>query len=181
MSEILVIYAHPNPKRSRLNQRLVHAARDIDGVQVHDLYERYPNLHVDVMAEQEALHAASVVVMQFPVYWFSAPALLKEWQDAVLTKGFAFGRGGTALAGKNLMLALSTGGGLESYRKGESHGAKIQTYLAPFEQTALFCGMQIEKPFIVQGVGDLSEAELNQATQDYITRLKALLSGGKAS
>ena len=50
------------------------------------------------------------VAVQFPIYWYSTPALLKEWFDLVWLHGFAYGQGGDALRGKRLMAVCTTGG-----------------------------------------------------------------------
>ncbi|TNE64265.1 MAG: hypothetical protein EP335_07300 [Alphaproteobacteria bacterium] len=168
---ILLVFAHPAPRRSRYNSRLLREAARLDHVAIRDLYELYPDMHINVTAEQAALRAADAIVFQFPIYWFSAPAVLKEWQDCVLTKGFAFGRGGTVLEGKKCMLAVSTGGGLGSYDRTGPHGAPLETYLKPFEQTALFCGMRLADTFVTQGVGDLDDAALAAAAARYTRRL----------
>ena len=75
--------------------------RDVDGVELRDLYELYPDFYIDVAAEQEALGRSDVIVLQHPFYWYSTPAMLKEWQDLVLEHGFAYGcRAETALRGQ---------------------------------------------------------------------------------
>ncbi|NVJ96941.1 MAG: NAD(P)H-dependent oxidoreductase [Alphaproteobacteria bacterium] len=174
MSRIIVLYAHPNPRRSKVNARLIEAVGRMEEVQVRDLYELYPNLHVNVAAEQEALRNASAVVMQFPIYWFSAPALLKEWQDTVLAKGFAFGPNGTELAGKPFMLVATTGGEESSYAEGKAHGAEIGAYLKPFEQTARFCGMKLVEPLVVHGANSLTPLLLSDLAEQYQERLQRL-------
>ena len=64
----------------------------MEGVRLHDLYEAYPDFLIDVEAEQALLLEHDVIVFQHPVYWYSSPAILKEWQDLVLEHGFAYGR-----------------------------------------------------------------------------------------
>ena len=64
---------------------------------------------IDVRAEQELLVSHDVIVSQHPFYWYSSPALLKEWQDLVLEHGWAYGRGGTKLTGKILFNAITAG------------------------------------------------------------------------
>ena len=59
-------------------------------------YERewgieHPNYQIDVTAEQAKLVKADVIVWQFPVNWYSLPALLKKWLDNVFSHGFAYG------------------------------------------------------------------------------------------
>src|SRR5947208_761313 len=70
---------------------------------------------IDVAAEQAAVDAAQLVVMQHPIQWYSMPALMKLWVDEVLTYGWAYGQGGTALQGKDLWLVGTTGGPESSY------------------------------------------------------------------
>src|SRR5262245_49141826 len=97
---ILILFAHPVLERSRVNRRLVDAVRDLPGVTVADLYEEYPTLAIDVRREQARAAAHDVLVLQHPFYWYSAPAIVKEWLDLVLEHGWAYGQGGTALHGK---------------------------------------------------------------------------------
>lgn len=96
--KILVIYAHPEPLNSIANQTMLHNIAALSHVTVHDLYATYPDFFIDVHAEQQKLLEHDVIVFQHPLYMYSCPALLKEWFDRVLAKGFAFG-GQTALHG----------------------------------------------------------------------------------
>jgi len=174
MKSVLVIYAHPSPNKSGLHKYLFEAAGTLSHVVRRDLYELYPNLHIDIDAEQDALRAADTLVFQFPVHWFSSPAILKEWQDTVLSNGFAYGTGENVLAGKHFMLAVSTGGSAASYSQLGRHGSGLENYLKPFEQTARFCGMKPLDNFIVQSAGDLTQRALEQTVQDYCGRLNKL-------
>jgi voltage-gated potassium channel Kch len=110
MRKVLLLYAHPAPHKSRVNRQLVRAARDLPGVTLHDLYEAYPDLDIDVRREQERLRAHDVILFQHPFYWYSTPAIVKEWIDLVLEYGWAYGEGGHALAGKAWVHALTAGG-----------------------------------------------------------------------
>ena len=104
---VLVLFAHPALQRSRVNRHLIRGLDRIDGVTMHDLNEAYPRFDIDVAREQELIESHDVIVLQHPFYWYSTPALLKEYQDLVLLHGWAFGRGGTALKGKIMLNALS--------------------------------------------------------------------------
>ena len=96
MASVLVLYAHPAPHKSRINRRLATAAREVDGITFRDLYELYPDFVIDVEEEQKLLKEHDVIVWQHPFYWYSAPSLVKEYLDLVLTYGWAYGEGGTA-------------------------------------------------------------------------------------
>lgn len=115
MSRILVLTAHRNPDESRINRQLIEAVSLIPNVTVHELMREYPDFQIDVAREQQLLESHDVIVMMFPFYWYSSPAILSEWQDAVLTYGFAYGSSGDRLRGKPLQLVVSTGGKAQDY------------------------------------------------------------------
>ncbi len=171
---ILVLFVHPALHRSRANAALASAVRDLPGVTFHDLYEAYPNHLVDVDREQGLLREHEVIVWQHPFYWYSSPSLLKEWQDVVLEYGFAYGDQGTALRGKSLLSVLTTGGPAAAYQPDGYNRYRMSELLAPFNQTAYLCGMKYLEPFIVHGVRQLTDAQLQSAAAAYRTRLVEL-------
>ncbi len=163
MRRVLILFAHPVYERSRVNRRMVDAVRELDGVTVHDLYTEYPTLRVNVRREQALLVEHDVVVFQHPFYWYSTPALLKEWQDLVLEHGWAYGQGGTQLRGKLTFNVVSTGGPAAAYRRDGYNRFTVKELLAPYDQTAHLCGMRYLPPFAVHAalkvVGDADVAE----------------------
>lgn len=175
MRRVLVLFAHPVLERSRVNRRLLEAIRDLEGVTVHDLYERYPTLAIDVKHEQALLLEHEVIVFQHPFYWYSCPAILKEWQDLVLEHGWAYGQGGTHLRDKITLNVISTGGPESAYRKGGYNRFTMRELLAPWDQTAHLCGMRFLAPFAVHAalrvVGD---EDLADARAGYRRLLEAL-------
>lgn len=174
-NRILVLFAHPALEKSWVNRQLIRAIHGIDSITIHDLYERYPTFHIDVKHEQKLLLEHDIIVFQHPFYWYSSPAILKEWQDLVLEYGFAYGQGGTALKGKRFLSAITTGGSEKAYcRRGHNYFT-IRELLAPFEQTARLCGMEYLPPFVVQGTHQLREPQhIAKHTEDYRTALLAL-------
>lgn len=148
---VLVILAHPVLERSRVNRRLAETAAGVKGVTLHDLYESYPTLAINVRYEQKLLLEHDAIVLQHPFYWYSAPAIVKEWQDLVLEYGWAYGRGGDKLKGKLTLNAISTGGPVFAYRKDGYNRFTMRELLAPFDQTAHLCGMKYLAPFVVHG------------------------------
>jgi glutathione-regulated potassium-efflux system ancillary protein KefG len=162
---ILVQFAHPVVERSRVNRRLLDEVKGIDGVTINDLYERYPTFDIDVAREQELALAHDVIVFQHPFYWYSVPAILKEWQDLVLEHGWAYGAGGTKLKGKVTLNAITTGGPAAAYAKEGYNRFTIRELLSPWDQTAHLCGMRYLGPFVVHAAlriaGD-SDAELHR-------------------
>lgn len=172
--QVLVLLAHPALQRSRVNAALVAAIRDLDGVTVHDLYERYPDFDIDVRAEQALLAAHRVIVWQHPFYWYSTPALLKEWQDLVLEFGWAYGPEGKALRGKWFVQAITTGGRAEAYQPEGFNRHSLRELVSPATQTARLCGMVPLPPFAVHGTHRLEPAEIQAAAQRYRALILAL-------
>lgn len=174
---VLVLFAHPALRKSRCNRRLLVAARGVAGVTVRDLYEEYSDFMIDVPREQELLRAHEVIVFQHPFYWYSCPAILKEWMDLVLEYGFAYGDAGRELHGKRLVSAITTGGAAESYGEEGLNVFTVRQMLAPFEQTARLCGMKWLPPFLVQGTFTMKPDQLEDHAHDYSRLLVALRDG----
>ena len=172
---ILVLYAHPEAHRSRINSRMADAARALEGVLVHDLYETYPDFFIDVPREQALLEQAELVVFLHPIRWYSMPSLLKEWVDSVLLPGWAYGPGVTTLQGKGYWLAVTTGSPESSYQAGERHGQPFDAFLPPFEQTAVLCGMQWWPPHILHGANGAPPEAIDAHVAAFRARLAQFL------
>ena len=149
MSRVIVLFAHPGQRHSQINLELAEAARSTDGIDFVDLYAEYPRFKIDIDREQERLLSHDAIVFQFPIYWYSTPALLKEWQDLVLEYGFAYGPGGDKLAGKLLLPVATAGGPEDAYREHGSNNFPLRTLLTPLEQTANLCQMRYIPPFVL--------------------------------
>ena len=178
-AEILVLVAHPELEQSRANRRMLREAKSLQEVlppgriEVRDLYALYPDYLIDVPIEQAALAAARLVVWQQPIHWYGMPPLLKLWVDDVLTFGWAYGPGGTALRGKDLWLVASTGGPEDSYRPQSYNRYSFEAFLPPYEQTAALCGMRFLAPLMLHGAHKASEAEIARHAQTYARQLAA--------
>ena len=171
---VLLVLAHPAYHRSRAGRALIAAVEPLPDVRIHDLYETYPDLLVDVKHEQDLLGAHEILVFQHPLYWYSAPALLKEWIDVVLTHGFAYGRNGTALRGKHWLTAVTAGGRPEAYHETGVNRFPLEELLRPFEATAKLCGCLWQSPHILFGSHLAEGPDLAAAGAQYAARIRAL-------
>jgi glutathione-regulated potassium-efflux system ancillary protein KefG len=154
-------------EKSRIHRRLVRNLPNLAGLTFHDLYEQYPNFDVDVPREQELLLAHDLVILQHPFFWYSTPALVKEWEDLVLEHGWAYGSKGKALHGKKFLSLISAGGTASAYERGGYNCYTIREFLAPLEQTARLCGMDYLPPYVIHGTHRMHEDDLNQAAMKY--------------
>jgi glutathione-regulated potassium-efflux system ancillary protein KefG len=174
MKRILILFAHPALERSRVNRLLIKGVRDLPGVTFHDLYEEYPDFNIDVSREQSLLVDHDILALQHPLFWYSTPALLKEWQDLVLEHGWAYGSQGHMLEGKAALSVLTTGGRESAYR-GEGHNRfTIRQFLVPVEQTFRLCGMDYLPPFVVHGTHGITAEQVRAHAENYRRLLEAL-------
>lgn len=160
MARVLVLFAHPALEKSRVHARMIRQVKDLERVYFHDLYEAYPDFDVDVKKEQALLLEHDIIVWQHPFYWYSAPALIKQWQDLVLEHNWAYGSEGKMLSGKRVFNAISCGGRKEAYTREGRNRFSIPQLLAPFEQTARLCHMNYLPPFVVHGTHRLSGEDM---------------------
>lgn len=174
---ILIITAHPAYHRSRANRALRFAAEGLPFVTLHDLYETYPDFLIDIQAEKARLEAHDHIVLLHPFYWYSSPAIIKEWQDLVLEYGWAYGEGGTALKGKTWTQAVTAGGPEETYMPKGRNRFTIDELLRPFEATAHLCSCDWQTPFILNSSREASPAALMQAGHDFADLLEGLARG----
>ncbi len=147
----LMLLAHLDiDKGSIANRLIVDAVKD--RLDVRDLQALYPDFKIDIEAEQAALLAADLIIFQFPFYWYSTPGILKEWQDQVLTYGFAFGSTGNKLKNKEFLISCTIGGSEEAYQPEGYNKFRVSELLRPLEQMANLTGMKFQPPILSYGM-----------------------------
>lgn len=168
-----ILAAHPSWRDSRVNRRLAAAAQGLPGVTVCDLYASYADYDIDIAGEQARAAAAQLIVLLHPIQWYSMPALLKLWVDEVLAYGWAYGTGGTALAGKDLWLVATTGGPESSYHPQSYNRYFFDAFLPPYEQTAALCGMRFLPPLLLHGAHSAPEEQVKAHIEVFRERLQS--------
>lgn len=153
MNKILLVVAHPALEKSRNNIRLMKAAENVEHVMIRDLYELYPRFSINTAKEQDFLEKSDIIILQHPFYWYSVPALMKQYLDMVFTHSWAYGKEGNKLEGKFIFNALTTSGTRESYSWDEHNRFPISSYLIPYNQLAHVCRMHFLPPFVMHESG----------------------------
>lgn len=175
MNKILINFAHPAKKHSKINKALLKAVENLDNVTVNDLYAHYPDMVVDVKREQELLKEHDIIIFQHPFYWYQGPSIIREWEDFVLEHGWAYGSKGKALKGKKLIYAITAGGDENSYSKTGSNMFSIADLLAPKQAMAKLCSLKWLPPFTVHGIHrGLPENKVSYYAEDYRRMVLAL-------
>ncbi len=174
LRKILILFAHPALEKSRVNKSLIETLQSVEGATLHDLYECYPEMDIDIPVERQLLLDHDVVLFQYPFLLFGPPALVKEWMDLVLVHGWAFGRNGNALRGKWVCHFITTGGSEGSYTRKGFNRFTMKELLAPLEQAALLCGMRYLPPYAIHGTNVMTFDTIEEEAQQYRYALQAL-------
>ncbi|MBQ4837971.1 NAD(P)H-dependent oxidoreductase [Pseudoalteromonas luteoviolacea] len=120
--------------------------------------------------EQNKLKECDVLVLQFPLWWWSFPAILKGWIDRVLTSGFAYGEGAT-LKAKKVMYSITTGGA-KNQSELDYYQAKIDGL---YQDVFAFMGWEIIPPFIAHGVQQKSHQQRLDIIASYTAHIQKKL------
>jgi NAD(P)H dehydrogenase (quinone) len=132
----------------------------------------------DIMLEQQKLRDCELLILQFPLWWFSMPAILKGWVDRVMSMGFAYGGGKWydegGLKGRRAMLSLTTGGPEAVYGPRGING-HMDEILFPIQHGILyFCGFEVLPPFISWSPAHRSDEERKAGLEAYRQHLLGL-------
>jgi putative NADPH-quinone reductase len=173
------LYALPfEPRSDRRNFTTVRDAAFYKQ-QAEELYAAEHNgFAADIEMELQKLAWADVMIWQFPLWWFSVPAVLKGWVDRVFAMGRAYGNGqlyeNGPFQGKRALLSLTTGGGAADYLPTGLQG-ELAGILRPIHRGMLqFTGFTVLAPHVVYGPARQSEAEREAALQAWAARLLGL-------
>ncbi|WP_432380035.1 NAD(P)H-dependent oxidoreductase [Duganella sp. P38] len=194
---VLIVYAHPDSRSlngALKDYAVAHLQAAGHAVQVSDLYamewkttlEANETPGPDVQREQEKLLWADTVIFQFPLWWFTMPAIMKGWVDRVYSYGFGYGIGehsdqrwgdrygdGT-LAGKRAMLMVTTGG-WEPHYSARGINGPIEQLLFPIHHGILYySGMQVLPPFLIYRTSRVDQARFADACEELGRRLDTL-------
>ncbi|MGA9519785.1 MAG: NAD(P)H-dependent oxidoreductase [Trichococcus sp.] len=170
--QTLIIVSHPTLADSNA-QRFLWESLPAEGVTWHHLESVYPDGQINQEAEQQQLLQYDRIIFQFPFYWYSSPGLLKQWQDVVLTEGFAYGVDGSRLSEKEFGLVLALGVNECEYQAGGREGFTISELTRPYQAMATKCGMVYLPTLVVSKfdyLSDTKKKELLIAYQQYLTK-----------
>lgn len=141
-SNILVVSGSPDIQESIANRTIleeVHKA--VPEADILYLDQTMVESQADVEREHQRILNADVIVFQYPIYWYQAPAIFKNYLDRVYTFGFAHNAQGGMLTGKKLILSCTSGAPEEDYAPGKRMNYTMDDFQLPLVQFANLCGM----------------------------------------
>ncbi len=165
----LVVISHPNIEKSDTQQFLKASAASLSQVVWHHLDA---NLPFDVAAEQQMIQETDRIVLQFPLYWYMAPASLHQWLTEVWVKQFVYDTHGGLLKGKSLGLVVSFSQPESAYQLGGQVGFSLSQFLAPYAALAEKTGLRLLAPLAIARFANQNDSEHQQLLiryQQYLT------------
>jgi putative NADPH-quinone reductase len=126
---ILVLNGHPNLTQSVANACILALEAEQPSWRINSVTQ----FDGDTATEQQQLLDADVIVVQFPLYWSTYPAVLKHWIDEVFTYGFAFGPNGSQLQGKPVLFSITAGATEDSYSETGFNFLPFNVYQQAYE------------------------------------------------
>ncbi|MFD1317478.1 NAD(P)H-dependent oxidoreductase [Loigolactobacillus zhaoyuanensis] len=157
--QTLIIVAHPQLAESSTQQFLRQ------GANLADATWRPLQAPFTLATEQAKLLSAERIIWQFPLYWYSAPAILKSWQDQVLTSEFALRQ--QSLAGKELGIVVTTDTKASAYQSGAAEQFTLAELLRPYQALANKLGLRWLPPFAIHQFKYQTEIQQQQLLIDY--------------
>lgn len=139
MKNILIISGHPALRDNSFANKIIMEDLEklLPEATFDCLSDLYPDYRIDVEAEQKKLVAVDIIVLQFPIFWYSMPALLAKWMEDVFVHGFSHGTTGKALVHKKLLLSFTTGAPESAY----DASFPVEAMAERFVRTAGLTGM----------------------------------------
>ena len=133
----------------------------------------------DIQAEIDKVLACDLLILQFPLWWFSVPAIMKGWIDRVFVNGTAYGSGGMrfdngGLKGRKAMLAFTTGCFPEMMEPGGLLGQRDVILWHLHYGTFGYSGLQVLSPFVGWSIQYSDEAKRREYLDQYEARLRGI-------
>lgn len=143
MKRVLIISGHTDLKHSIANKTIIETLEShLEQVETARLDELYPHFDIDARAEQERLLRADIIILQFPLFWYSAPSILQRWMEQTFLHGFSHGSSGDKLKGKKLILSITSGAPADIYRKDGAAKCDMETLMHSFKATCQLTQME---------------------------------------
>lgn len=187
---ILIVFAHPNPAsfNAAMRQTAVGAlSRAGHSILLSDLYSMHFNpalgkteLQGDlrhIQPEIDKVRRADLLLFQFPLWWYTMPAIMKGWIDRVFAEGFAYAEGKEfetgLLQGKKAMLSFTVGAQADYFQQVPQRDPLRIVEHIHYGMFA-YVGLEVLPPYIVYAPGSMDDQGRKGVLEHYRQYLQNL-------
>ena len=170
MTKTLIIMSHPDVAQSTSQQFLLAAIKGEEQIQIRHLESilaERESKHFDKSIERACLQEADRIFLQFPLYWYQCPSVMKQWMDEVLTLNLS-----QKYKKKELGIVVIVGAKKDRYTAGGSVGFGIEELLRPYQALANQLGWEYQTPFVIYQFQYLPETQKQQLLVNYLYYLE---------
>lgn len=161
LKKALVIFAHPYFEYSNANVELIKAYDGAENLVFRDLYEEYPDFHIETFKERKRIREYERLVFHFPLIWFSVPPLLKLWIDEVFDISWNLEKN-HPLQNKDAIIVVTVGGKPENYLPNGMYETSVEDLLKPLTLSLKVNQIDVKEFITIYNADDLTKEELSQ-------------------
>ncbi|GGG57249.1 NAD(P)H-dependent oxidoreductase [Epilithonimonas arachidiradicis] len=172
MKKTLVLFAHPYFEHSTTNVRLLECYNDLDNVTFRDLYEDYPDFHIQPFRERKRIVEYERIIFHFPIIWFGLPPLLKLWIDEVFDMRWISESGLNILSGKDAIIITTVGGRENNYTLEGKYKTGVEELLTGLKVSLDVNNIELKKLHIIYNADNLEDQELDLLCNELYNILK---------
>lgn len=172
MKKTLVLFAHPYFEHSTTNIRLLESYENVDNLTLRDLYEDYPDFHIQPFRERKRIVEYERIIFHFPIIWFGLPPLLKLWIDEVFDMRWISEEELNILSGKDAIIITSVGGKESNYKSDGIYRTSVEELLSGLRVTLDVNHINLKKIHIIYNADELDEKNLDALTNELTEILK---------
>lgn len=172
LKKTLVLFAHPYFEHSTTNARLLECYKYLGNVTLRDLYEDYPDFHIQPFRERKRIVEYDRIIFHFPIIWFGLPPLLKLWIDEVFDMRWISESGLNILSGKDAIIITSVGGRENNYTAEGKYKTGVEELLSGLKVSLDVNNIELKKINIIYNADNLTEEELTLHCQNLSKILK---------
>ncbi|MDR0713257.1 MAG: NAD(P)H-dependent oxidoreductase [Bacteroidales bacterium] len=179
MKNILIVSGHTDLNDSVANKTILEEYKKLfPAAEIDYLDKLYPDYQIDILAEQQKLVNANIIILQFPVFWYHFPSILERWMEQSFQHGFSHGSTGDRLTGKKLIASFTTGAPEELYHKNALMGYEIEEFFPAIKATCALTKMEFAG-FVY--TGGVSYQNRNEANALSVMKEKAIAHANKVA
>lgn len=168
----LVIFVHPYLEHSHSNRELINFYVRHNKYTFRDLYEDYPDFHIEAFKERKRLKNFDRIIFHFPLIWYGMPPLLKLWIDEVLSRDWLSNDDENPIKGKEVFILMTTTESREAFEAQGIVGKRPSELLSSLTTAMRMLGANIKEIETIYRVDKLTKKELVEEKQRLISLLQ---------